>query len=57
LTDPAHILFGSDWPFAPEPITEATVKGVNSYDGFDAPARAAIERENALKLFPRLRTL
>jgi hypothetical protein len=24
------------------------------YDGFDAGARAAIERENALRLFPRL---
>lgn len=57
LTDPSHILFGSDWPFAPEPITDATVKGVNSYDGFDAQARAMIERENALQLFPRLRTL
>jgi predicted TIM-barrel fold metal-dependent hydrolase len=55
LVDPSHILFGSDYPFAPEPITAATVQGLNTYDGFDAQARAAIERDNGLKLFPRLR--
>ncbi|MEW6297961.1 MAG: amidohydrolase family protein [Thermodesulfobacteriota bacterium] len=54
LVDPSHILFGSDYPFAPEPITAASVKGLNEYDGFDAQARAQIERGNALRLFPRL---
>ena len=57
LVDPSHILFGSDYPFAPEPITIATIKGINTYDGFDAQARAAIERNNALRLFPRLQTM
>lgn len=56
-TDPSHILFGSDLPFAPEPITAATVKGLNTYDGFAAQARAAIERDNGLRLFPRLRAV
>jgi predicted TIM-barrel fold metal-dependent hydrolase len=55
--DPSHILFGSDWPFAPEPITEATVKGLHTYDGFSEQDRAAIERGNALRLFPRLQSL
>jgi predicted TIM-barrel fold metal-dependent hydrolase len=54
LVDPSHILFGSDYPFAPEPITAASVKGLNEYDGFDVQARAQIERDNGLKLFPRL---
>lgn len=54
LVDPSHILFGSDYPFAPEPITAASVKGLNEYDGFDAQARAQIERNNGLRLFPRL---
>lgn len=57
LVDPSHILFGSDYPFAPEPITAASVQGLNAYDGFDAPARAAIECDNALRLFPRLRAV
>jgi predicted TIM-barrel fold metal-dependent hydrolase len=57
LIDPSHVLFGSDFPFAPEPITEATVKGLNTYDGFNEQARFAIERGNALRLFPRLSTL
>jgi predicted TIM-barrel fold metal-dependent hydrolase len=56
LVDPSHILFGSDYPFAPEPITIASIKGLNEYDGFDQRARTAVERENALRLFPRLQT-
>jgi len=56
LVDPSHILFGSDYPFAPEPITIASIKGLNEYDGFDTQTRVAIERDNALTLFPRLRT-
>jgi len=55
LVGPSHILFGSDYPFAPEGITQASVEGLARYDGFDAPARDAIERGNALALLPRLR--
>jgi predicted TIM-barrel fold metal-dependent hydrolase len=54
LVGPEQILFGSDYPFAPEPITRATVEGLAAYDGFDAAARARIERANALALLPRL---
>ena len=54
LVGPSQILFGSDWPFAPEPITGVSVEGVGSYDGFDAPARQGVERDNALRLLPRL---
>jgi predicted TIM-barrel fold metal-dependent hydrolase len=57
LVDPSHILFGSDYPFAPEPITIASIRGLNDYDGFTAQTRRAIERDNALRLFPRLRTV
>ncbi|MHA1265475.1 MAG: amidohydrolase family protein [Candidatus Helarchaeota archaeon] len=55
LADPAHILFGSDYPFLPEPLITANINGLNSYQGFNSETRRAIERENALKLFPRLR--
>lgn len=55
LVDPSHILFGSDYPFAPEFVTSESIKGLKNYDGFDEHAVEAIEHGNALKLFPRLR--
>ena len=55
--DAAYILFGSDLPFAPEPVTQASVQGLASYDGFDDAARRLIERDNALTLLPSLRRI
>jgi 6-methylsalicylate decarboxylase len=55
LVDATHILFGSDYPFAPEVVTGFTVHGVQNYHGFDEQARKAIERESALALFPRFK--
>jgi predicted TIM-barrel fold metal-dependent hydrolase len=55
LVPAAQVLFGSDYPFAPEPVTARSVVGLGKYDGFDDAARAAIGRETALGLFPRLR--
>ncbi|HVO27620.1 MAG TPA: amidohydrolase family protein [Candidatus Margulisiibacteriota bacterium] len=55
LVPPTQILFGTDFPFAPEPVTHLTIDGLTKYDGFDAAARGAIERDNALALLPRLR--
>lgn len=48
-----HILFGSDWPFAPEAVTARSVEGLENPAILDPSRRAAVERENALKLFPR----
>ncbi len=53
LADPTHILFGSDYPFLPEPLITVMVENLLKYNGFDSHARHAIERENALTLFPR----
>lgn len=53
LADPSHILFGSDYPFAPEILTAWTIEGLRNYAAFDEKARLQIERENALKLFPK----
>ena len=53
LAAPARILFGSDYPFAPEATMTATVKGLAGL-GLPAADLAAIERGNALGLFPRL---
>jgi predicted TIM-barrel fold metal-dependent hydrolase len=46
------ILFGTDYPFLP---VQATLPGLLKM-GFDAATLQRIERDNALRLFPRLRT-
>lgn len=53
---PGHITFGSDWPFAPIAAGKLFAAGLETYPGLDAPTREAIERTNALALFPRLGT-
>jgi len=50
---PGHVTFGSDWPFAPVLAGQYFAAGLETYPGLDADARAAIERTNALALFPR----
>lgn len=53
LADPTRILFGTDYPFAPEHVSAETVNGLESHGGFDTAAKMAIERDNAARLFPR----
>jgi 6-methylsalicylate decarboxylase len=50
---PGHITFGSDFPFAPVIASQYFAAGLATYPGIDATARTAIERTNALALFPR----
>jgi 6-methylsalicylate decarboxylase len=52
---PGRITFGSDWPFAPVTAGKLFAAGLETYPGIDT-ARAAIDRTNALALFPRLGT-
>jgi predicted TIM-barrel fold metal-dependent hydrolase len=52
LVAPEQVLFGSDYPFAPETTMTATVKGLTEL-GLPAEVLRAIERTNALKLFAR----
>jgi predicted TIM-barrel fold metal-dependent hydrolase len=54
LVDPTHILFGTDYPFAPDILTTETIKGLHSYNGFSEADLKKIEAENARELFPRL---
>jgi predicted TIM-barrel fold metal-dependent hydrolase len=51
---PGHITFGSDVPFAPVAVSAYYAAGLESHPGLTAAARAAINRDNALALFPRL---
>jgi len=54
LIDTGNILFGTDFPFMPESTARETVTGVGEF--FAGQDRSDVERNNALRLFPRLRT-
>jgi 6-methylsalicylate decarboxylase len=50
---PGHITYGSDVPFALLIAAQYFTGGLETYPDLDADARAAIDRTNALELFPR----
>ena len=54
VTAPQKILFGSDWPYCPEPVVAETSAAIAGSKLLDADAIDGIERRNALALFPRL---
>jgi predicted TIM-barrel fold metal-dependent hydrolase len=53
---PGHVTFGSDWPFAPTAAGQYFALGLEAYPSLDTSGHAAIDRTNALALFPRLGT-
>ncbi|WP_420210648.1 amidohydrolase family protein [Burkholderia aenigmatica] len=53
LVEPSQILFGSDFPFAPAPVTAMQRDALERSSVWSSEARAGIERGNALRLFPR----
>jgi 6-methylsalicylate decarboxylase len=53
LVDPKHILWGSDLPFVYGERLQEEVDHWEVYNGFNADERMAVERRNALRLFPR----
>lgn len=50
----SHILFGSDYPDAPEKAIEVSMTVLDNYPPFDFIAHNQIARRNACRLFPRL---
>jgi len=50
---PGHVTFGSDWPFAPSAAGRLFAAGLETYAGLDRAGRDAIDRANAVGLFPR----
>lgn len=54
LADPTHILWGSDLPFVYGDRLQEEVNHWEEYNGVNADERLAVERLNALQLFPRL---
>jgi 6-methylsalicylate decarboxylase len=57
LTEPSHILFGSDFPFSrhrnPAADVKAVIGGFEAFDGWTPQVRHSVEFENAVRLFPR----
>ena len=51
---PGHVLFGSDWPYAPPIAVGYFTAQLDAYGALDADGHAAIDRGNAEALFPRL---
>lgn len=50
---PGHVLFGSDFPYAPAIAVAYFTGQLDAYPGLDAAAHAAIDRDSAARLFPR----
>lgn len=55
LVEPTHILFGSDFPFAPAPITALECRTLDESNLFAEPIQYGIARGHALELFPQYR--
>ncbi|HZZ02658.1 amidohydrolase family protein [Paraburkholderia sp.] len=53
VADPAHIHYGSDYPFTPAPVCEALLAQIDQTDVLDAFGRGGIYQDNSLRLFPR----
>lgn len=53
VADPDRIVFGSDWPFANARVVDAALAAHAAPELHDPAERAAIDRRNALALFPQ----
>lgn len=49
-----HVLFGSDYPMVPEKVVSLETSMLEASQVLDDATRQAIDRDNALALFPRL---
>lgn len=55
LVDPSHIVFGSDFPFAPAPVTALQCQTLEQNPLWSAEQLYGIHRGNALALLPQYR--
>lgn len=56
LVEPSHVLFGSDFPFAPGSLTELQVQTLKESQIWSPDIKAGIDRRHALSLFPKFKT-
>jgi len=54
VADPSKIVFGSDWPFVPPPLVAEEIRSHAEPGVHTETERLAIDRFNALRLFPQL---
>ncbi|SEB87684.1 amidohydrolase family protein [Streptomyces melanosporofaciens] len=54
FAEPGHVLYGSDWPFAPQDAGTYYNHYLETYPDYAAGQAEAIDRGNAEALFPRL---
>jgi len=54
FSENSHILFGTDYPFAPADVAASFTTKLDAYEGITVDERIAINHSNAWKLFPRL---
>jgi predicted TIM-barrel fold metal-dependent hydrolase len=55
LVDPSHILFGSDFPFAPAPATALQCQTLDESNFWSEDIQYGINRAHALSLFPQFK--
>lgn len=53
VAGPGQVLFGTDWPAAPEATVARNNENLLAFKGFDAAQLAGVERGNAGRLFKR----
>lgn len=53
MAKPEHILYGSDWPFVERAFVEEQTENLHTMPYFAGDRFPKMERENALRLFPR----
>ena len=53
VASPEQIVFGTDWPFANVNVTAEAMKTYEALDAITPAQRSAIDRGNALRLFPQ----
>lgn len=54
FADPDRVLFGTDYPYISQDMAIAETKGYEDYAGWTPRMRENVDRNNALRLFPRL---
>ena len=53
LVSTSRVLFGSDFPYVPDVVIQAETTGLENSRVLDDETRGAIDRGNALALFPK----
>jgi hypothetical protein len=53
MTDPSHLLYGTDWPWTPEPVVAAATSEIQASPLLDQDQVTAMMTTNGLPLLDR----